>query len=226
VGQDLAHKRPWLLASLVFGLSYPLILALNVPGIGVIIWKMGALACLVPYALRKHHNGEFRILAAVLALCALGDGLVEISIGTGAIAFGLAHILAIWLYSKHSRVKPTPSQRLLVITVFVLTPFIAYSLAGIEAAAYSVLLSAMAAMAWNSNFPRYRVGMGAMLFVVSDLLLFGREGGALAHIPAIGPAIDPAIWYSYYAGMVLIATGIVQTLIKRGYSSEEEGPSS
>jgi uncharacterized membrane protein YhhN len=222
VGQDLAHKRPWLLASLVFGLSYPLVLALNVPGIGVIIWKMGALACLVPYALRKHHNGEFIILAAILALCALGDGLVEISLGSGAIAFGVAHILAIWLYSKHSRVKPTPSQRLLAITVFVLTPFIAYSLAGIEAAAYSVLLSAMAAMAWNSNFPRYRVGMGAMLFVASDLLLFAKEGGKLAHTPAI----DAAIWYSYYAGMVLIATGIVQTLIKRGYSSEEEDPSS
>jgi uncharacterized membrane protein YhhN len=113
-----------------------------------------------------------------------------------------------------------------LLLVWRISPFIAYSLAGIEAAAYSVLLSAMAAMAWNSNFPRYRVGMGAMLFVASDLLLFGREGGALAHIPAIGPAIDPAIWYSYYAGMVLIATGIVQTLIKRGYSSEEEGPSS
>jgi uncharacterized membrane protein YhhN len=221
LGQDLAHKRPWLLASLVFGLSYPLALALNTPGIWAMIWKMGALACLVPYALRKHHNGEFMILAAILALCALGDGLVEISLKSGAIAFGLAHILAIWLYSKHRRVKPTPSQRLLAITVFVLTPFIAYKLAGIEAAGYSVLLSAMAGMAWNSNFPRYRVGMGAMLFVASDLLLFGREGGLLAHFPAIGPAI----WYSYYAGMVLIAIGIVQTLIKRGYSSAEEEPS-
>ncbi len=222
LGQDLAHKRPWLLASLVFGLSYPVIFMFNVPGIWAIMWKMGALACLVPYALRKHHNGEFMILATVLALCALGDGLVEISLRSGAIAFGLAHLLAIWLYSKHRRVKPTASQVMLAITVFLLTPFIAYFLAGIEAAAYAVLLSAMAGMAWNSNFPRYRIGTGAMLFVASDLILFAREGDKLAHTPAI----DAAIWYSYYAGMVLIATGIVQTLIKRGYSSEEEEPSS
>jgi uncharacterized membrane protein YhhN len=219
LGQDLAHKRPWLLASLVFGIGYPLVLALNAPGIWAMIWKMGALACLVPYALRKHHNGEFMILAAVLALCALGDGLMEISLLSGAIAFGLAHILAIWLYSKHRRVKPTPSQRLLAITVFVLTPFIAYILAGVEAAGYAVLLSAMAAMAWNSNFPRYRVGMGAILFIASDLLIFAREGGRLPPIPAM----DTAIWYSYYAGMVLIATGIVQTLIKRGHYADGVG---
>lgn len=222
MAQDLAHKRPWLLASLICGVTYPLAESLNVPGLWAILWKMAAVGFLVPYALRKHHNGEFIILAAILGLCSLGDGLIEIELLLGAIAFASAHLLAIWLYSKHRRVKPAFSQSALAISLFILTPIIAYSLAGTDAAIYSLFLAAMAAMAWSSNFPRYRVGMGAVLFVGSDLLLFSREGAHLAGAPVIGSLI----WYSYYAAMVMIATGIVQTLVKRGYSSEAPSSSS
>ena len=94
MAQDLAHKRPWLLASLAFGLSYPLSSLLNVPGTFEIVWKMLPLALLVPYALRRHHSGEFAVLAVILALCSIGDGLVEISLELGAIAFGLSHLAA------------------------------------------------------------------------------------------------------------------------------------
>jgi uncharacterized membrane protein YhhN len=34
----------------------------------------------------------------------------------------------------------------------------------------------MAAAAWSSRFPRYRVGAGAVLFVISDWLIFSRMG--------------------------------------------------
>jgi hypothetical protein len=218
MGQDLAHKRPWLLLSLLFGLTYPLANMLAVPGIGALIWKMAGLALLVPYALRRHHSGEFAILAGVLALCAVGDGLVEISLEIGAIAFGAAHILAIYLYSRHRRVKPVRSQQMLGYTVLIATPVIAYFLGGALAAGYSVLLGGMAAMAWTSNFPRYRVGVGAMLFVISDLLIFAREG-ALAGNAAVGLGI----WYFYYISMLLIATGVVQTLVKRGHYADGAG---
>jgi YhhN family len=215
---DLAHKWPWLLLSLIFGITYPVTHWLNVPGIWAILWKMGGLTFLVPYALRSHYQGDFAILASILALCAIGDGLVEISLELGAVAFGLAHITAIFLYNRHRRVRPVRSQQLLALSVLILTPFIAYFLGGFLAAAYSVLLGSMAASAWSSNFPRYRVGIGAMLFVASDLLLFAREG------PLGGAMIAGfGVWYSYYAGMFIIATGVVQILLKRGHFSDAEG---
>jgi uncharacterized membrane protein YhhN len=211
MGQDLAHKRPWLLGSLLAGLSFPatwLVLPID-GGFFAIIWKMAAVGLLVPFALRRHHEGEFVPLAIMLAFYALGDGLIELS-------------TAIWLYFRHRRVSPTLSQKSLAITIFVLTPVIAYGLPstpeeGIQVAAYSVILSAMAAMAWSSNFPRYRVGTGAVLFVVSDLLIFAR----------LGPLADSeltsvAIWYLYYFGVFLIATGIAQTLVKRGHYPKGE----
>lgn len=224
MGQDLAHKRPWLLASLVAGLSFPATwLLLPFDGnIYSIVWKMAAVGLLVPYALRRHHEGEFVLLAVMLGFYTLGDGLIELSMIYGALAFAAGHLIAIWIYARHRRAGAVFSQKLFAVTLFVLTPFIAFFLpgdmeSGMQVAAYSVILSAMAAMAWHSNFPRYRVGTGAVLFVISDLLIFAR----------LGPLADSeitgiAIWYLYYFGVLLIATGIAQTLVKRGHYSDGE----
>jgi hypothetical protein len=213
--QDLAHRRPWLLASLVFGLSYPLLLLWPIPGMYTIIWKMAAVGLLVGYALRRHHNGEFMLLAVILGFYALGDGLIELSMEAGGAAFAVGHILSVWLYSRHRRIIAAFSQKALAMTLLIVTPVMAYALAGALPAIYAVILGIMAAMAWSSNFPRYRVGVGAVLFAVSDMLIFGREGGLLKGIPLL----TPAIWYSYYAGVLLIATGVVQTLVKRRHFS-------
>ena len=224
MGQDLAHKRPWLLASLLAGLSYPaswLFLPLE-GALFAIIWKVAAVGLLVPFALRRHHEGEFLWLAVMLAFYALGDGLIELSMIAGALAFAAGHFVGIAIYLRHRRIGAAFSQKLLAATILLLTPVIAYGLPGnapegMQVAAYSVILAAMAAMAWNSNFPRYRVGTGAVLFVISDLLIFAR----------LGPLADSelasiAIWYLYYFGVFLIATGIAQTLVKRGHYPEGE----
>lgn len=224
MGQDLAHKRPWLLGSLLAGLSFPATwLLLPIEGsFFAIIWKMAAVGLLVPFALRRHHQGEFIWLAVILAFYALGDGLIELGMVPGAIAFAAGHIVEIGLYFRHRRVGPTFSQKLLALAIFVLTPVIAYGLPptpeeGIQVAAYSVILSAMAAMAWSSNFPRYRVGMGAVLFVISDLLIFAQLG------PLAGSELTSiAIWYLYYFGVLMIAVGVAQTLVKRGHYPEGE----
>jgi uncharacterized membrane protein YhhN len=224
MGQDLAHKRPWLLGSLLAGLSFPATwLLLPIEGsFFAIIWKMAAVGLLVPFALRRHHEGEFIWLAVILAFYALGDGLIEFGMVPGAIAFAAGHIVAIGLYFRHRRVGPTFSQKLLALAIFVLTPVIAYGLPptpeeGIQVAAYCVILSAMAAMAWSSNFPRYRVGMGAVLFVISDLLIFARLG------PLAGSELTSiAIWYLYYFGVLMIAVGVAQTLVKRGHYPQGE----
>ncbi len=219
MGQDLAHKRPYLLGSLLAGISFPatwLFLPLD-GGLFAMIWKMAAVGLLVPFALRRHHQGEFVLLATMLAFYALGDGLIELSMVAGAIAFAIGHLVAITIFFRHRRVSPVFSQKLLAVTILLATPVIAYSLPadrgeGMQVAAYSVILAAMAAMAWSSNFPRYRVGIGAILFVISDLLIFAE----------LGPLADSewsgiAIWYLYYFGVLMIAVGVAQTLVKRGH---------
>jgi len=225
MGQDLAHKRPWLLASLIAGISFPatwLVLPIE-GGFFALIWKMAAVGLLVPFALRRHHDGEFIPLAIMLAFYALGDGLIELNMIAGAIAFTIGHLVAIRLYIRHRRIGAAFSQKLLAVTILLATPIIAFFLPltideGVQVAAYSVILAAMAAMAWSSNFPRYRVGIGAVLFVISDLLIFAR----------MGPLGDSdmtslAVWYLYYFGVLLIAVGIAQTLVRRGrYKRGEE----
>jgi uncharacterized membrane protein YhhN len=224
MGQDLSHKRPWLFASLLAGLSFPATwLWLPIEGsIYAIIWKMAAVGLLVPFALRRHHEGEFIYLAVMLALYTLGDGLIEFGMIPGALAFAAGHLVAIWLYFRHRRVAPTFSQKLLAVAILLATPVIAYSLPadraeGAQVAAYSIILAGMAAMAWSSNFPRYRVGMGAVLFVISDLLIFARLG-PLADSEITGVAI----WYLYYFGVLMIAVGVAQTLVKRGHYRQGE----
>jgi uncharacterized membrane protein YhhN len=92
------------------------------------------------------------------------------------------------------------------------TVFIAWSLPFDRSQApilaiYALFLATMAAMAWSSSFPRYRVGTGAMLFVISDLLIFSEMGFLKnSAIP------DWTIWPLYYLGQFMIATGVVRTL--------------
>jgi hypothetical protein len=220
---DLAHKRPWLLFSLFFGLTYPFVADIGWGGIWITLWKMAGAALLVPYALRRHHHGDFALLAAILGLYAIGDGLVIDNLQLGAVAFACAHIIAIWLFYKHRRKLLAPSQKGLAVTVLLITPFLSFLLPADrdmarQFAAYGLLLGIMAAMAWSSNFPRYRVGMGAMLFVLSDLFIFAGLG------PLENWALNRwVVWYSYYAAILLITIGVVQTLIKRGHFKDSEG---
>jgi len=88
------------------------------------------------------------------------------------------------------------------------TPLVSWLLSGdLMVGLYGLSLGGMAACAWMSRFPRYRVGIGAVLFVISDFLIFSRIGpfdlGDLPHY---------LIWPLYFAGQFMIATGVVQTL--------------
>ena len=68
----------------------------------------------------------------------------------------------------------------------------------------------MRAARWISRFPRYRVGVGTLLFVASDLMIIAREAGRFD--PTVA---DWMVWPLYYIGQIMIATGVVQTLRKR-----------
>jgi uncharacterized membrane protein YhhN len=102
----------------------------------------------------------------------------------------------------------------LSVLLLVGVPLIAFLLPTDRAAApgialYATGLGAMAASAWISRFPRYRVGLGAVLFVASDLLIFAKMGPlASSPIPVF------LIWPLYFAGQALIAWGAVTTLLR------------
>ncbi len=215
--QDLAHRRPFLFISLLVAISYPISHYIDMPDLAMVAWKMAAVGCLALYALRNHNHGNFLILAVFLAFYALGDGLVEFDLIWGAIAFATGHIIAIYLFSRYRRPHLSPSQITLACTLPIIVPFIAWAItrdateSGFDAALYSLLLAIMAAMAWSSAFPRYRTGLGAILFILSDLLLFSRF-----KIGDDNLILNLSVWYSYYFGVFLITTGIVQTLRKKG----------
>ncbi len=211
----LIEKRPWLLASLIAGISYYFIRHGTVPDIYEWAWKGVGVALLAVYALTRHKGADSRQIAAVMAFGALGDVLIELQLEAGAVAFLIGHLIAIQLYRRHRRESLTFSQKAAGLVMLVLIPVIAFMLPTERAAApgitlYSAGLAAMTAAAWTSSFPRYRVGLGAVMFAVSDLLIFSRMGPL-----AQSPLPDLLIWPLYYFGQFLICVGVVGELRRR-----------
>lgn len=207
----LIEKRPWLLASLVAGISFYFVRDAGLPGIQMMAWKGAGVALLAAYALVRHVGTDSRQIAAVMAFGALGDVLIELWLEAGAGAFLIGHLIAIQLYWRHRREVLPASQKLAALALLALTPLVGWQLTGsLAVAGYALGLGAMAAAAWTSSFPRYRVGIGAVLFVASDLLIFARLGPL-----ADSPVPDLLIWPLYYFGQFLICTGVIGELRKR-----------
>lgn len=212
----LIEKRPWLLASLAAGIGYYFVANTALPDLYEWAVKGAGVALLALYALMRHRGADANTIALVMALGALGDVLIEVQLEWGAIAFLVGHLVAIWLYWRHRRAKLSPSQKLAAMALLVLTPLVAFLLPTDRSAApgvalYALGLGAMAAAAWTSTFSRYQVGIGAVLFIVSDLLIFSRMGPL-----ADSPIPDLLIWPLYYFGQVLICIGVVGELRRRG----------
>ncbi|MFN9632532.1 MAG: lysoplasmalogenase family protein [Erythrobacteraceae bacterium] len=211
--QALSEQRPWLLASSVAATAY-FFLKDNPIGEGTwgILLKGAGVALLALYALlrvphdRRGIDGALLVLA--LALAALGDMTIELYFTAGGALFAAAHCVAVALYLRNRHPRPSPVQKLTGVGLLIGTPLVSFLLSGqAQIALYAGFLGAMAAVAWMSHYPRYRVGTGAVLFVVSDWLIFSRMGAYdLAPLPEL------LIWPLYYAGQVMIATGIVQCL--------------
>ncbi len=205
----LIERRPWLLASLVAGISFFFVRDGALAGLFKMAWKGAGVALLAVYALIRAPGTDGKMLAAVMAFGAAGDMVIEISLEAGAASFFVGHVIAIALYARHRRTSLTPAQKATAVALLLGTPLIAFLLPADRSAApgvalYALALGGMAAAAWSSAFPRYRVGLGAVLFVVSDLLIFSRMGPLRA-----SPLPDLLIWPLYYLGQLLICTGAV-----------------
>ena len=200
-------------AAILAGTSFMLPVAAGWDGAAVIAWKGAGVTLLALWAAIQARDVDGWLIAAVMALGATGDVLLDAQgLETGGLAFALGHVVAVALYLRNRRASLSPSQRLLAALLVPLSVVIVWALLRGEAgwwhgALYTGFVAAMAAAAWTSRFPRYRVGLGAILFLISDLLIFARLGGA---VPAGVASL--LIWPLYFGGQALIAWGVVRTL--------------
>lgn len=209
----LIEQRPWLLASIAAAVAY-YFLRDNPVGEGT--WglalkgaSVGLLALYVALRVPQgKHRGDGFLLVGALALAAAGDVAIELDFVTGGAFFAAAHVVATGLYLRNLHKRPSPVQKLIGAALLIGTPLVSWLLSGEgQIAIYASFLGAMASAAWMSHYPRYRVGTGAVLFVLSDWLIFARMGPL-----DLEPANTILIWPLYYAGQIMIATGILQCL--------------
>lgn len=204
----LIEHRPWLLASLAASIAYYFLPEPWIGSVYAMALKGLSVGFLVPYALVRHRSFDARLLAIVMAFGAAGDVGMELETVTGGTLFFLGHLVAIALYWRNRRTITTVSQRAAALTMLVMVPVVSWLLSGDAGVGiYATGLGAMAASAWLSRFGRYHVGIGAILFFVSDWLIFARMGGALSE-----GVTSWLIWPLYYAGQFLICTGVIQSL--------------
>lgn len=210
----LVDHRPWLLAGVIAAVAYYVLQGtIKVEPIEIAI-KGAGVGFLAIYALRRAPGADGTLLAVMLALCALADMVLELYFVYGGTVFAAAHAVAITLFLRNRRKQTTFSQNLLALVMVIAVPLIAYYFSDNEAVAvYGAVLGAMAGTAWISRFPRYRVGIGAVLFVASDVLIFSQLGLSILGEPreeSIWPGL--LVWPLYFAGQLMIATGVTQTL--------------
>ena len=205
-----------LIAAIVAGAGYMASWGWPMPFAATTAWKGAGVALLALYAASRARSLDGGLLAAVMALGAAGDVLLEThGLTTGALAFLAGHLVAIGLYLRNRRQNLGAPDWALAALLIPATAAIAFALPADRAAApgvalYALGLSAMAASAWLSRFRRDRVALGALMFLVSDLLIFARAG------PLHGqPWLNDAVWILYFGGQTLICTGVVESLEAR-----------
>ena len=204
----LIEHRPWIVASLFAALAYYYLRDTQLAEMQLMGVKAAGVGLLAIYAWRRTQGLDGLLLVLMLALCASADAALILDMTTGGAIFAAAHAVGVVLFLRNRRQQTTGSQIMLGVALLIGAPLISYLLSqDVWVGVYAITLGAMAASAWTSGFPRYRVGIGAVLFVVSDWLIFSDMGpydlGTIPHW---------LIWPLYYVGMLMIATGVVQTL--------------
>jgi len=204
-----------LLASIAAALAFYYLHGGEWPELYLIPLKGCAVGILAVYAWLRHDSADAQLLAWALGAAALGDMGMEVDFEVGGMLFFLFHVLAMGVFLRHRRGPLRGADSWIAGMLVVVTPVIAwllpYDRAGaMQVGLYALALGGMAASAWASTFPRAQVGAGALLFVLSDLLIFAGMG------PLSGSAVpEYLVWPIYYLGVLLITTGVLVSLHKR-----------
>lgn len=210
--RELAAKAA-LAASIIGGVSYVASWDMGLPHLWAMAWKGTGVGFLAVYAALRARSLDGWLLAAVMSLGMLGDVLLNSADMTaGGVAFLLAHLTAVGLYLKNLRPRPGGLAYAYAVGLVVLTAAAAYALPTDRAGVVGITIYAsacalMAGAAWLSRFPRAWVGLGGLMFVVSDLLIFARIG------PLEGQAwVGYGVWSLYYGSQLMICLGVARTL--------------
>ncbi|MEI6485174.1 MAG: lysoplasmalogenase family protein [Sphingomonadales bacterium] len=204
-----------LVLALVAGSAFLLAAPLTDDGVRVAL-KGSGVALLALAALQLPVPGA-RWLAAIMALGAMGDVLLDIKFLAGAISFAAAHLVGISFYAQHRRAGADRLVPGLILAWGLIMPFALIPVGDDlwPALIYALLLTLMAASLWCSRFPRL-AALGALAFIASDTLLVLRLGGGAL----LGGSADGAlVWILYFGGQWLITLGVGRGLLARARSS-------
>lgn len=209
-GRDVVRFSSLLVAAIIVGATYLPATWLLPHGPAIIAWKGASVGLLALWAWLNLGVRAGAWITAILALGALGDVLIDaVGLTAGALAFLVGHVIATIFYLRHRRAAPWTQLAPIALGRLIVIPVLAFAFPADRSLApgialYAVGLGAMAASAWASDFPRNRVSLGALLFAVSDLLIFARLG------PLAGSIVpDLLVWPLYFGGQGLIAVGVV-----------------
>lgn len=203
------RRIDWLvIAGLAAGTHYFIVSWLGAHGAWHLAEKGATVSLFALWAALQARGTDGWLIAAVMALGAVGDVTIETyGLTIGALAFLAGHIGAVVLYLRNRRATLE-----LAVPVAVAIAVVAWLLPADRAAAtgvaiYALGLGAMTGTALNSRYPRQWVGLGALFFAASDLLIFARLG------PLHGSIVPSLlIWPLYYLGQAMIAWGVVTRL--------------
>lgn len=206
-----AYTRSSLAASCLASLAYligeqtPVV----VPGSTLaIVLKTLPVALLALAALTTRLPGS-RMQALVLALCAIGDMLLEVdgAFQWGAASFALGHLVAtIWLLCYRApitAVRGLAAAALMQIALLAPLVFTQPRVPEAFAMIYGLSIALMAVALIVSRFPR-RAAWGAILFMASDILIVANLTA-----PVFGQQVDGIlVWTGYYVAQCLIFAGV------------------
>ena len=206
--RSLVEHRPWLFASLAAAIAYYFLSDDALGELWQVAIKGGAILCLAIYALQRHPGSDAKILSGSLLLAAIGTMALELFPLWAGLFLFFSYAASIALYLRHRRPAPSYSQRALGLALLVATPLIAFAMTGdLNVIAYGLVVGAMGFAAWLSAFPRYRVGVGAVMIVAAELLWFAHGDQ-----PGEQNLVDWLYWPLFFAGQFSVATGVIQSL--------------
>jgi YhhN family len=165
-----------------------------------------ALLAMSVFAARK--GSASQMVGAALAISAVVDMLlVTIGSAAGGLAFAVAHLFAGYAYAKNQRDHNTAILWMFATAVPLIAVVSSYlALRGsdqnILMSLFPLISASMAALAILSRFPLWLSGLGAAIFVASDVL-FLADLGVLRHSGEWGYLT----WASYAVGYAMVARG-------------------
>lgn len=158
------------------------------------------------FAARK--GSASQMVGTALAISAVGDMLlVTVGSAAGGLTFAIAHVLAGYAYAKNRR-ESNPAALWIAASAVPLIAVVSSYLVlhgsdqNILMSLFPLISGSMAALAILSRFPLWLSGLGAAIFVASDVL-FLADLGVLQHSGEWGFLT----WASYAVGYAMVARG-------------------